>query len=106
VELHAALERFLLGAAVPRLELLSGELVFELKMPGYDKGSALGLFMRMEPFRGRKPIFVSDHPIDVAGFASAVAHGGFGASVGQILPDVAGWFSNPAALRSWLRRLG
>jgi trehalose 6-phosphate phosphatase len=105
LELHAALERFLLRAGTPRLELLSGELVFELKMPGYDKGGALTSFMRAAPFLGRRPVFISDHPIDAAGFAAATALGGFGASVGRALPGVAGWFSSPASLRSWLRQI-
>ena len=85
-----------------KLSLMQGEFVFELKPPGFDKGSAISGFMRLPAFAGRRPVFISDHPIDEAGFAAARALGGFGLSVGRHLPGTAGWFANPAALRAWL----
>jgi trehalose 6-phosphate phosphatase len=83
---------------------MAGELVYELKPAGFDKGCSLRHFMQSEPFRHRKPIFVSDHPVDQAGFDAASALGGFGISVGRHLPGVAHSLPSPAAVRAWLRR--
>jgi trehalose 6-phosphate phosphatase len=82
-----------------------GELVYELKPFGFDKGSAIADFMQSAPFSGRKPVFVADHPIDQAAFAAAARLGGMGLSVGRQLPGAAGWFSDPAAVRRWLQSM-
>jgi len=91
--------------AVPRLDLMAGELVYEIKQAGFDKGSALSLFMTLPPFAGRLPVFVTDHAIDQAGLEAAAALGGSGLSVGRKLPGAAAWFRDPAAVRAWLRDL-
>jgi trehalose 6-phosphate phosphatase len=82
-----------------------GELVYELKPPGFDKGTAIAAFMQRAPFAGRQPVFVADHPIDHAGFAKASALGGYGLSVGRLLPGAACWFPDTAAVRAWLKDL-
>jgi trehalose 6-phosphate phosphatase len=108
-DLQEALERFLHFAAGdgadPKLELMAGELVYEIKQAGFDKGSALSLLMSLPPFAGRRPVFVTDHAIDQAGLDMAAALGGCGLSVGQTLPGALAWFRDPAAVRAWLRDL-
>jgi trehalose 6-phosphate phosphatase len=84
------------------LDLMAGELVFEIKPAGFDKGGAISAFMREKPFMGRQPVFVSDHPIDQAGFDTAASLGGFGLSVGRRLAGTAGWFPDTQAVRAWL----
>ncbi|MEJ0048722.1 MAG: trehalose-phosphatase [Rhodospirillales bacterium] len=109
-ELGAALARFVHGVGghgtpdAP-LELMAGELVYEIKPAGFDKGSALSRFMVLAPFAGRRPVFVTDHAIDQAGLSAAAALGGFGLSVGRHLPGAAGCFPNPASVRAWLKDL-
>jgi trehalose 6-phosphate phosphatase len=104
-ELYDLLARYVARADTPALDLMVGELVYELKPFGFDKGSALSQFMQSLPFAGRRPVFVADHPIDQAAFTVAAAMGGMGLSVGRQLPGAAGWFSSPEAVRSWLKGL-
>ena len=49
------------------LELSAGHLVYEIKIPGFDKGGAIERFMNREPFAGRMPIFVADDAVDQPG---------------------------------------
>jgi trehalose 6-phosphate phosphatase len=102
-ELGNALLRYVTGGEVTGVELMAGELVYELKPAGFDKGGSLRHFMDFAPFVGRKPVFVSDHPIDQAGFDAAGALGGFGISVGRQIPGAACSLPDPTAVRAWLR---
>jgi trehalose 6-phosphate phosphatase len=88
------------------LQLIAGRAVFELQLPGFDKGRAIERFMTDEPFCGRKPIFIGDDEIDRAGFETALALGGHAFSVGIELPGVSGMFDGPDAVRTWLHELG
>ncbi len=101
-QIYDVLARVVARLEEPRLDLMVGELVYELKPFGFDKGSAIAHFMQSAPFAGRKPVFVADHPIDQAAFAAVARLGGMGLSVGRLLPGAAGWFSDPAAVRRWL----
>jgi trehalose 6-phosphate phosphatase len=103
--LQRMLQDFVTGTTAPGLELMQGELVFELKPPGFDKGTAIRSFMQAAPFAGRRPVFVADHPIDQAAFETVAALNGLGISVGRPLPGAAAWFSRPAAVRAWLQTL-
>jgi len=102
-ELRDAVFAFLARADIPALEVLVGEMVYELKPGGFDKGTALSRFMQLVPFAGKAPVFVADHPIDQAAFDAAAQLGGMGLSVGRLLPGAAGWFSSPTAVREWLK---
>lgn len=104
-DVAAPLRAALQAALAPGMELLEGDLVFEIKPTGFDKGSALRRFMDIPPFAGRRPIFVSDHAVDRPGFDAASSLGGFGVSVGQLLPGAACHMANTHAVRSWLREL-
>jgi trehalose 6-phosphate phosphatase len=101
-ELLAALGRLVAGFAELDLELIAGLRVFEVRLPGFDKGTAITRFMGITPFAGRQPIFVADDPIDGAGFAAALTLGGQAFSVGEALPGLSGWFAGPAAVRAWV----
>jgi len=105
-ELGAALAGLIAGFASCELELAAGHLVFEILRPGFDKGKAIEMFMANAPFRGRRPVFIADDPMDRAGFDAALARGGLAYSVGRELPGLSGCFSEPAAVRAWLERLG
>jgi trehalose 6-phosphate phosphatase len=104
-ELHELLLRYLARAGTPPLELMVGELVYELKPPGFDKGTAIRAFMQHTPFTGRTPIFVADHVIDQAGFDTASSLGGYGLSVGSKLPGAIDFFPDTASVRAWLKGL-
>src|SRR4029077_15466563 len=59
-ELVVALRHFIAALVGLDLELVAGHLVFEIRLPGFDKGKAIERFMAQEPFAGRRPIFVAD----------------------------------------------
>jgi trehalose 6-phosphate phosphatase len=104
-ELLVALRHFIETFVEPDLELIAGHRVCEIRLPGFDKGRAIGCFMAREPFAGRRPIFVADDRMDRAGFDAALALGGLAFSVGSAQPGLSGWFERPAAVRAWLGQL-
>jgi trehalose 6-phosphate phosphatase len=105
-ELSAALARLVAGFAAFELELAAGNLVFEIRRPGFDKGKAIEKFMAKTPFLNRRPVFIADDAMDRAGFDAVLARDGLAYSVGRELPGLSGCFSQPAAVRTWLGRLG
>jgi trehalose 6-phosphate phosphatase len=104
-ELGNVLRHYITAGEIDGVELIAGELVYEIKPAGFDKGRALADFLRFDSFAGRTPIFVSDHPVDQAGFDAAAKLGGFGIAVGRRLPGVEFSLPDPAAVRAWLRGL-
>jgi trehalose 6-phosphate phosphatase len=106
IEIRAALQRFVRGRTDVRLELSPGHLVYEIKLPGFDKGGAIERFMTREPFAGRMPIFVADDAVDQPGVDKVTELGGVAYSVGVELLRVSGGFSRPKAVLAWLERLG
>jgi trehalose 6-phosphate phosphatase len=104
-ELVVALRHFTAAFFELDLELIAGHLVFEIRLPGFDKGRAIARFMGSEPFTGRRPVFIADDRMDRAGFDAALALGGLAFSVGAVLPGLSGWFARPQAVREWVGRL-
>jgi trehalose 6-phosphate phosphatase len=106
VEIRAALREFISARTDVALELSPGHLVYEIKIPGFDKGRAIERFMTREPFAGRMPIFVADDAVDQPGVDKVTALGGVAYSVGAELSGVSGGFAKPEAVLAWLERLG
>jgi trehalose 6-phosphate phosphatase len=103
--LAAALQRFIAVRAELGLRLTAGLCVFEVTLPGFDKGKAIERFMATEPFAGRTPVFIADDELDGAGFDAVLTRGGRAFSVGAALPGLSGSFVGPEAVRGWLDRL-
>jgi len=78
------------------LQLQRGKMVFELKAPWADKGTALSFFMAGQEMSGTRPVFVGDDHTDEAAFEAATRLSGAGVLVGPpretaatySLPDV------------------
>lgn len=104
-KLVSALRSFVDDIAEFGLELSAGDRVCEIRPAGFNKGTAIEIFMAYEPFAGRRPVFVVDDRIDRPGFDAALALGGLAFSVGAPLPGLSGWFVQPAAVREWIGRL-
>ncbi|WP_158818470.1 trehalose-phosphatase [Methylocapsa sp. S129] len=104
-ELFLALRRFVERFARFELELVPGNLVFEVKLPGFDKGSAIRRFMARAPFAGRRPVFIADDKMDRPGFETVLALGGIAFSVGFEMAGLSGSFSQPAGVRAWLGKV-
>jgi trehalose 6-phosphate phosphatase len=104
-ELFVELRRFVQRFAQFELELVAGHLVFEIKLPGFDKGSAIRRFMARAPFAGRRPVFIADDKMDRPGFETVLALGGIAFSVGSEMAGLSGSFSQPAGVRAWLGKV-
>ena len=101
-ELFRALERLARRFSQLELELIPGNLVFELKLPGFDKGAAIRRFMGHPPFVGRRPVFIADDKMDRPGFETVLGLGGIAFSVGFEMAGLTGSFARPAGVRAWL----
>src|SRR5262249_27052204 len=91
--LQAALIRMLEGSS--EFELLPGQMMWEVRPRGVNKGTGVAWLMQRAPFRDRLPVFLGDDVTDQDGIAAATALGG----VGLWVPDVVG---NAAGVRAWL----
>lgn len=88
----------------PRLRVLAGKMVFEIKPKGYDKGAALKAFMAEPPFAGRRPVFVGDDVTDEYGFRAAAGLDGFGVLVGEGRETAAAYgLADVPACLEWLK---
>jgi trehalose 6-phosphate phosphatase len=104
-ELFSALKRLAERYAVLGVHVAPGRLVFEVKLPGFDKGSAIRRFMARAPFAGRRPVFIADDKMDWPGFETVLALGGVGFSVGGEMAGLSGFFAQPSAVRAWLGKV-
>ena len=88
---------------LPRLELLHGKCVLEVRPAGVDKGRAIAAFLREEPFAGRTPVFAGDDVTDESGFAVVQAHGGMAIKVGEGASGARHRLDSPQAVHAWLQ---
>ncbi len=86
-------------------ELLLGKAMFEVKLPGINKGDAVRELMRRPPFVGRMPVFIGDDITDEAVFKTMPSLGGKSFSVTRHFPGLCGIFESPAQVRRALRQL-
>ena len=77
----AAAER--LAARATGYKVQRGKDVTELKPDGVDKGVAIDKLLGVEPFRGRKPLFLGDDTTDEDGFIVAIHQGGSAIKIGE-----------------------
>ncbi|HXP95364.1 MAG TPA: trehalose-phosphatase, partial [Telmatospirillum sp.] len=83
-----------------------GKMVYEIKPRGYSKGTAVEAFMKTDPFRGRKPVFIGDDLPDEDGFEAVRTFGGLGILIGPHRSTKALFqFETVSALRIWLAEL-
>ena len=78
-----------------------GNMMFEIKPRGFNKGAAIRAYLQEPPFSGRTPVFLGDDLTDLDGFKMVETHGGFSIGVGD---RVQGTYhlEDPAAVRQWL----
>lgn len=74
-------------AATHGLIVQQGDMVFELRPGGSDKGDAVRAIMALDRFRGSAPVFIGDDLTDIPAFAAARALGGTAISVGSRTAD-------------------
>ena len=86
-------------------EILPGKLMLEVKRPAVNKGESVRQLMKMEPFRGRRPIFIGDDVTDESVFEVMPDLGGLAFSVTRNVEGLAGIFNSPADVRRALYQL-
>ena len=89
----ALLRGLLAGSAA--FELLNGNMAWEVRPRGADKGTALAALMARAPFAGRLPVFIGDDVTDHDAIRMARAMGG----AGLLVADA---FGDPTGVRAWL----
>ena len=86
----------------PRLKLLRGNMVLEMRPFGEDKGTAIAAFMQEPPFRGRMPVFVGDDVTDEDGFVVVNDLGGVSVKVGSGPTSARYRLADTTAVIDWL----
>lgn len=94
------------GAAMERLgpgwRIQTGKSVLEILPAFASKAGAVRAFLEIEPFRGRRPMFVGDDVTDEHGFMAALDLGGVAVRIGEG-PTVAPFrLPSPSAFRERL----
>ena len=85
------------------LQLQAGNMVYELKAPWADKGTALTFLMAESDMTGARPVFIGDDITDEAGFSAAASLGGAGVLVGAPRSSAAIYrIDSVAATLTWL----
>lgn len=95
-EFGTMLRRLVAGS--PQFELLDGNMAWEVRPRGVDKGTAVAALMARAPFLGRLPVFIGDDVTDHDAIRQARAMGG----AGLLVADA---FGGPAEVRAWLDRI-
>lgn len=99
-EVHALAEQF---ARAHVLELQTGKMLVELRVPGHDKGSAIATLLDQPPFAGHRPLFLGDDVTDETGFVIAAAKNGAGILVGPARETAARYrLADVSAVHAWL----
>ncbi|MFQ5954548.1 MAG: trehalose-phosphatase [Kiloniellales bacterium] len=90
----------------PRLEVLEGKMLFEIRPSGVDKGDAIEVFLGESPFAGRIPVYCGDDATDEHGFAVVNRFGGVSIHVGDGTETLARWrVGSVDELVAWLTTL-
>lgn len=93
-------------AAEHDLVVQPGDMVYELRLRGADKGDAVRAIMQRAPFAGSLPVYIGDDLTDVPAMNAARALGGRGITVGPRIAGAAnGMLADPAEVHGWLRDL-
>ena len=67
----------------PELHLMTGKMVCEIRLQGFNKGAVIEAFLNERPFKGRRPVFAGDDVTDEAGFAAVNACDGISIKIGN-----------------------
>jgi trehalose 6-phosphate phosphatase len=80
-------------------EALQGKMAIEIRPRAATKARPVERLMKVEPFAGRRPVFVGDDVTDEDGFRAAIALGGEGHDV------MLRFAGRPKLVRAWLKSI-
>lgn len=103
--LRAAIDALCENMPPGTVEVLPGKAVVELKLPQFNKGTAVRRILAERPFAGRRPLYIGDDITDQAAFSVLPEFDGIGLSVGRHLPGARLAFTTAADVRRWLERI-
>jgi len=83
--------------------LLAGNMVYEIRPSGADKGLAIVEFMKEAPFKGRVPVFIGDDVTDEDGFIAVNRLGGHSIKVGDGKTAAHWRLRGVASVLEWLK---
>lgn len=86
----------------PDFELMSGNMMWEARRQGVDKGAAIKRLMGTQEFTNRVPIFIGDDVTDEDGFHTMNQLGGMGVKVGQGETAAAYRLDDISSVHDWL----
>ncbi len=87
------------------LHLQRGHDMVEVRVPGVDKGTAIGELLKLRPFAGYRPVFLGDDVTDEDGFEAVENAGGAAILVGEPRITHASYrLSGVDAVNEWLAR--
>ena len=81
-------------------EALQCKMAIEIRPRAITKARPVERLMKLEPFAGRRPVFVGDDVTDEDGFRAAIALGGEGHDV------MLRFGGSPRLVRAWLKSIG
>jgi len=89
------------------LTVLEGKMVAELKLAQFNKGTAIGTFMKRATFSGRRPVFIGDDVTDEYGFDAVNKMSGLSIRIDRWGAATKAHYrlDEPAALRAQLAML-
>ncbi len=88
------------------LVIQEGDMVWELRLPGADKGDAVRAIMHLPVFAGSRPLYIGDDFTDIAAIDAARALGGQGIAVGDRIAAAAdAVLASPADVHHHIRAL-
>lgn len=94
-----------LAKADPRLKVLFGKMVVEIKTGSVTKADAIADFMGTPPFAGRRPVFAGDDMTDEDGFREIAKWDGVSIKIGQGPTAATSRLGSITEFRSWLNRM-
>lgn len=106
--LGPVIEKILLSLMQPYADALflqEGKMVWEVKLRGADKGTAIRELMQSAPFVNRMPLFLGDDVTDEYGFKAVNEMGGISVKIGNELTAARYRLKDPAQVQAWLQLL-
>jgi len=103
-ELVERIESLVQGIVAPfrkDCSIIHSRKTVEVLRNGFDKGQALERYLSVEPYKGRRPIFLGDSRTDIPAMLACEKKGGIAVCVGRSYHSRP-FFDKPETVREWV----